>query len=98
MVLVFGMFLVNTLCAVVPCRRFYDPPVPAAVPPIMPIGLNRQRELPLDFQDALVRTKSGLVQGFIMRTIKGRRIYAFTGVPYGEPPTGQLRYNVSYVI
>lgn len=121
MVLVFGMFLVNTLCAVVPCRKYYDPPVPAELnPPLTPVfpmltdgplsvstntntsqgaqglslGLGVGAREEEQQQDPFVITESGMIQGFTMRTVKGRRIFAFTGIPYAVPPIGQLRYYV----
>jgi hypothetical protein len=36
----------------------------------------------------------GSVEGYYMRVISGRQIYAFEGIPYAEPPTGELRFRV----
>jgi len=43
----------------------------------------------------IVSTKTGTVQGFPMKTFFGRSIYAFEGIPFAEPPIGNLRFRVS---
>lgn len=42
----------------------------------------------------VVQTNNGLVEGYIMKTINGREIYAFEGIPYAEAPIGHLRFRV----
>jgi hypothetical protein len=95
MVLFLGMFLLNALCAIVPCQKLYDPPVP-----VPKAGTNSQSfqsiRVPIleTNQKLLVKTRSGFIQGFPMKTIRARDIVAFTGVPYAEPPIMDLRYRV----
>ena len=43
-------------------------------------------------------TTLGPVEGYITHTTEGRKIYTFTGIPYGEPPTGERRFRVSFRI
>ncbi|XP_045509451.1 carboxylesterase 3B-like [Colias croceus] len=40
------------------------------------------------------RTPLGALRGFYMRSRRGRRIAAFTAVPYAQPPVGELRFKV----
>lgn len=42
-----------------------------------------------------VWTNTGVIQGFDMGTMNGRKIAAFEGIPYAEPPVGKLRFQVS---
>lgn len=42
-----------------------------------------------------VTTPLGKVKGSLMTTRLGKTIYAFRGIRYGEPPTGQQRFKVS---
>lgn len=43
----------------------------------------------------LVETKQGQVRGQIEISRGGRNFYAFYGIPYAEPPIGELRLEVS---
>ncbi|CAL8114264.1 unnamed protein product [Orchesella dallaii] len=43
--------------------------------------------------DPIVETKSGVVEGYIMKIINSRKIYAFEGIEFGEPPIGHLRFR-----
>jgi hypothetical protein len=42
----------------------------------------------------LVHTESGWVEGYFQKTILGRPIAAFEGIPYGKPPERELRFRV----
>jgi len=96
MVLVLGMFLINALCAFVPCQREYPHPVPVPYSKGSPqYHLHYKNILTGEVNDYIVKTSGGLLQGFPMKTIRDRDIFAFTGIPYAEPPVGELRYRVS---
>ena len=41
----------------------------------------------------MVRTHSGLVLGSELRTVQGKRIYSYRGLPYARPPLGRLRFQ-----
>lgn len=42
-----------------------------------------------------IETSTGLVKGFKQTTyFSGTEYYSFKGIPYGEPPIGQLRFEV----
>lgn len=41
-----------------------------------------------------VKLDLGRLQGNYMTTRKGLKHYAFRGIPYAEPPVGQLRFKV----
>lgn len=43
----------------------------------------------------IVSTQYGDLEGYFMGTMKGRRISAFEGVPFAEPPIGKYRFRVS---
>ncbi|XP_035712841.1 venom carboxylesterase-6 [Folsomia candida] len=103
MVLFFGLFLVNTLCAVVPCQRVYDPPVPVpkkngeSEKNVNPVVTKFTFPITQNYgggeEDLIIQTDAGLVQGFHMKTIRNRDIAAFTAIPYAEPPINDLRYR-----
>lgn len=42
----------------------------------------------------VVSTPLGDVSGYYMKTRGGKQISAFTGLPYAEPPLGNLRFKV----
>lgn len=49
------------------------------------------------FNETMVYLRNGdAVEGFYMGTMKGRRIIAFQGIPYAEPPVNNLRFRVIY--
>ena len=41
--------------------------------------------------ELLVNISQGLLKGTTLETSNGRKISAFLGVPYAEPPVGELR-------
>ena len=41
----------------------------------------------------VVATSLGKVEGSLMRTNEGKRIYSYRGIPYGRPPFGSLRFK-----
>lgn len=43
-----------------------------------------------------VTIPQGNLQGTIIETYHGRNILAFLGIPYVQPPTGNLRFAISY--
>lgn len=44
----------------------------------------------------IVKTKSGEIEGIAEHTILDRReFYSFRGIPYAQPPIGELRFKVS---
>lgn len=44
-----------------------------------------------------VKIEDGVVRGTYRETWNGRKFLSFTGMPYAEPPTGKLRFKVSYL-
>lgn len=48
----------------------------------------------------IVETTSGLIQGTIAGYTSGknRTIYRFQGIPYAEPPDGNLRFEVKCLV
>ncbi|XP_037582033.2 acetylcholinesterase-1-like [Dermacentor silvarum] len=42
---------------------------------------------------AVVSTAAGTMRGGIHIVAEGRKVYSFTGIPYAEPPLGELRYK-----
>lgn len=45
-------------------------------------------------ESLVVTCPLGSVEGSVYTTQDGEDIYAFQGVPYGKPPTGNLRFKV----
>lgn len=43
-----------------------------------------------------LETKLGRIKGTHMYSRDGRKFHAFLGVPFAEPPIGELRFQVSY--
>ena len=43
----------------------------------------------------LVKIPLGLLQGTYLSSANGRKFAAFQGIPYADPPTGDLRFKVS---
>ena len=43
----------------------------------------------------VVRTKNGDIQGIISVSRDGREFYEWLGIPYAQPPLGDLRFAVS---
>lgn len=56
------------------------------VPDLDNINNNNER-------DPVVETKKGVLEGYLMKAMNGRRIHAFEGIPYAEPPVGHLRFR-----
>jgi hypothetical protein len=42
----------------------------------------------------VVRTAKGYLKGSILTSRKGKSIYSFRGVPFAQPPVGNLRFKV----
>jgi hypothetical protein len=42
----------------------------------------------------MVHVKQGTLQGSYLTSRYGRRFAAFQGIPYAQPPTGDLRFKV----
>lgn len=47
--------------------------------------------------DPVVRTKLGELRGKIDVASDGQEYYTFHGIPFAEPPVGELRFKVSFV-
>lgn len=47
----------------------------------------------------IVETKSGKVAGKEVHSIlRDEKYYSFLGIPYGQPPIGELRFKVSIIL
>lgn len=44
--------------------------------------------------DPVVSVEQGSVRGKIRKGLDGQEFYSFQGIPYGEAPTGELRFKV----
>lgn len=83
-------FFLHALCALNFCLPHYEAPAPAAI--------DTELRSSGDFgipERPTVLPPFGALEGVTMKTIKGRTIGAFMGVPYAEPPTGELRFKVN---
>jgi len=83
-------FLLHALCALNYCLPYYDAPSPdPSYTELRAAGDEfRIPDVPI------VHPSFGGLEGTLMKTIKGRRIGAFMGVPYAEPPVHELRFKV----
>jgi len=43
-------------------------------------------------------TRGGVLEGYFMKSIKGRNIATFEGIPYGETTGGRNRFMVSLMV
>ena len=43
----------------------------------------------------IIETKNGLIKGSKMKSKQGKRIYAFRGIPYANPPLRERRFRRS---
>jgi len=41
-----------------------------------------------------VQTENGSLKGKVSVSRNGRRFYEYLGIPYAQPPVGELRYEV----
>ncbi|CAG7821889.1 unnamed protein product [Allacma fusca] len=82
-------FMVNLLCAIVPCDPQFRPP---EISELTGPRLGK-RFLAPEVTHPTVHLKSGDVQGFLMTSAGGNRIHTFEGIPYGEAPIGKLRFR-----
>lgn len=44
----------------------------------------------------VVRISNGDVQGIVQSSRDGKTYFSFRGIPYGQAPTGNLRFEVSF--
>jgi len=90
-----SVFLLNVFCSLVPCEpNFGDPKIPPS-----PHGRLKTRSHETSFpgmtpdgffDPPTVFTYSGGVEGYLMRIINGRQIYAFEGIPYATAKRFQV--------
>ena len=52
-----------------------------------------QERLPGPDRDNVVHTIKGKVQGADLMTAHGRKVAAWLGIPYAQPPVGDLRFR-----
>jgi hypothetical protein len=45
----------------------------------------------------IAHTNLGAVEGYVMKTIKGRSIYAYEGIPFAESTGGPNRFKVTTI-
>lgn len=85
------LFMFNLLCAIVSCDPYYQPPTPR---PYVETAENtflkeyrvtrnlnsNSTTLPRDWKPPpIVTTKGGTVEGYFMKVVNGRDVYAFEG-------------------
>ena len=47
--------------------------------------------------EVIIKTKYGEIKGFTSKTREGRAYSSFRNIPYAQPPTGKLRFQVNYL-
>lgn len=45
-----------------------------------------------------VVTPLGGIKGFYKHSFNGRKVMAFEGIPYAQPPVGELRFRVNLIL
>ena len=83
-------FLVHALCALNVCLPQYESPQPD--PSFTELRTSGDQFSIPDIP--IVLPPSGGLQGTVMKTIKGRPLAAFMGVPYAEVPEYERRFKV----
>ena len=86
----FGTFMLNLLCAVVPCDPQFRLP---EIANSLRTSDSRRFATP-EIKYPVVLTQNGAIQGYSMYSSRGNRINAFEGIPYGEAPVGYFRFRV----
>ena len=46
----------------------------------------------------VVKVRQGLLRGIIETSVYGQKYKSFKGIPYGKPPVGELRFQVSPIL
>lgn len=87
---ILGTFLFNLLCSIVPCDPDFGDP---ELVDVSSRGARRASDVPVD-ELPVVRTSLGLIEGYFSRSIEGRLINTFEGIPYAEPPINEFRFRV----
>lgn len=49
------------------------------------------------YEEPVVITGLGRIRGSVLRSRLGELFYAFRGIRYAKPPTGDLRFRVSFL-
>lgn len=44
--------------------------------------------------DSVVETPSGKLRGSVLQTWTNQKLFSFRGIPFAEPPLGNLRFKV----
>ncbi|CAG7821890.1 unnamed protein product [Allacma fusca] len=98
-------FLVNVLCALVPCPPQFPGPeisdnnlIDSQADTFRHLrGTNNDTDSdnlqPFEIEPR-VGISNGKVEGYFMKTVGGRRILAFEGIPYAEAPIGSRRFRI----
>ncbi|CAL8114282.1 unnamed protein product [Orchesella dallaii] len=95
------VFLFNLMCAIVSCDPYYNPPTPGVFVEssdnslltefISRTGRNLDGNesanlMSLTRPPPIVETKIGTLEGYFMKVVNGREVYAFDGIKYAEKP------------
>jgi len=99
MFVMLGVFLFNLLCGLVPCD-----------PNLGKVQVSSNRFLEIGFRDgrpvnkseipARATVSSGKVEGYHMKTVEAREIFAFEGIPYGKADRWKVKscYSLSFMV
>uniref|UniRef100_A0A1Y1KW00 Carboxylic ester hydrolase n=1 Tax=Photinus pyralis TaxID=7054 RepID=A0A1Y1KW00_PHOPY len=60
---------------------------------ILPLILVLFRIVNVEESNVLVKTRHGVLKGYVRETWRGRPILAFQGIPYAQPPVGGRRFQ-----
>jgi len=82
-------FVFNLFCALFSCTPQNELPSD----PLFSKG-NHSGIYSVQLQRPFVSTQHGALEGYVMRSIRQRPIYAFEGIPYAENTAGINRFKV----
>ncbi|KAB7497797.1 Esterase SG1 [Armadillidium nasatum] len=57
------------------------------------VSTSQQEATVEDNEVPLVRVKQGLIQGIAEKSLNGSKFFSFMGIPYAQPPEGNLRFK-----
>ena len=53
-------------------------------------------QLSYQLEAPIIQTKSGKISGIIEESFSGINYFSYLGIPFAEPPIGNLRFKVSF--
>jgi hypothetical protein len=97
----FSVLLRTVSCALLLCKNEHpSDPLASQKLALRPSDHSLSNEIDFDSKadlNPIVHTNMGAVEGYVMKTIKGRSIYAYEGIPFAESTGGPNRFKVGKI-